>query len=516
MKEQEDTLRRTFMSGLILNKFPVLLLYFGILLTGACHLMVMEELSIVEHSPSTKVVQEISECSVSVTFSQDIDKIKTAKAFLLLNNQDSMDGEVSWENDRTIRFTPFESLKENNKYTVSISTSATDIYGNSLSLPFSYSFSNKEDELRPVLLSHNPEDRDILDQNDQSVTLTFSESMDISSVLDAFTIIPSIAGSYSWNADTTIFTFTPFQPFTWQTEYRIKLNVNASDLMGNTLSTQKNFTFFTGLDSFPPILQQISNGSRFILTNEDEIIPGITINSLWEADWGMEFTFNPEDQISINSFRIKLNFKPAVTFEINNSEDLYQNPISITFPNRLTWNTSYQIKLESGYEDEYQNSGQAATYYVKVDGPLTSPPVVNDIALLVNPGDPQGTIIHTFDSFSFNTYNPGAQGFIDIYVSLPRQEDVSAETILFSFMDNFDFVAPSTALIAAIQELRLIGAGDSFLARAAAADELVFRVYLIFQDQDSGGNGSIFLNNGFSDGLGNKLSENYEMRIQIM
>ena len=515
MKEQADTLRRMYMSDLTLNRNILCLLLFGILILSGCPLPVMEELTIDVYTPSTAVVQEISECEVSVTFSQNVDKVRTAKAFTFLSNQVAVDGDISWDNDRTLKFTPLASLEEYNKYTISITTSAVDIYGNNLGFPFSFSFSSLNDEVRPVLLSHTPEDRDILNQNNQAVILTFSEPMDITSVLDAFSILPSIDGSYSWNADTTIFTFTPYQSYSWQTEYRVNLTTSASDLMGNTLSAPDDFTFFVGLDSIPPSLEQLSNGSGFIVIAEDNSVPGITVNSLWEADWGMEFNFNPEDRISITSFRSKLNFEPAVAFEITNPEDLFQNPVFITFPDRLTWDTTYRIKLEEGYEDEYLNSGEEETYYIKVDGPLTSPPVISDVALLVNPGDLQGTIIHNFDSFPFDTYNPGARGFIDLYIALPRPGDVSADTILFSFMDNFDFIAPSTALTAAIQEVKLIGAGDPLLARASTANELVFRVYIVFQDQNSGGIGKIILDNGFTDSLGNQLSEDFEMRIQI-
>ena len=82
-------------------------------------------------------------------------------------------------------------------------------------------------------------------------------------------------------------------------------------------------------------------------------------------------------------------------------------------------------------------------------------------------------------------------------------------------MDNFNFTAPSTALTAAIREVRLIAASDPYLARAAAADELVFRIYIDFQDQDSGGIGKILLNKDFNDSRGNSMIDNFEMRIQI-
>ena len=503
------------MSNLILNRNLLCLLILDILILSGCPLPVMEELTVNIYSPSTAVVSNLSECEVSVTFSQEVDKIRTAKAFSFLSNQVAVDGDVSWDNKKTLKFTPFKPLEKYNKYTISITTSAVDIYGNNLGIPFSFSFSNLKDEVRPVLISHTPEDRDILNINNQAVTLTFSESMDITSVLDAFSIVPSVEGSYSWNTDTTVLTFTPYQSYTWQTEYRVNLTTSASDLMSNTLSVLNNFTFYTGLDSEQPSLNQVSNGSDFILTVEDDSVPGITVNSLWEADWNMEFNFNPEDRISIDSFRTKLNFEPAVNFEIINPEDLFQNPVIITFPDRLIWDTNYQIRLEKGYEDEFLNTGKEATYYIKVNGPLTSPPAVRNAALLVDPADPQCTLIHNFNSFPFDTYDISATGYIDLYIALPRLQDVSANAILFSFMDNFDFVAPSSALTATIQEIRQIAAGDSHLARVAADDELVFRIYIVFQDQNSGGIGKILLREKFDDSLGNILSNDFEMRIQI-
>jgi len=503
------------MLNLTLNRNLLFLLILDILILSGCPLPVMEELTVDEYSPSSTVVNEISECEVSVTFSQEVDKVRTAKAFSFLSNQIAVDGNISWNNEKTLKFTPFKPLEKNNKYTISITTSAVDIYGNNLGIPFYFSFSNLKDEVRPVLISHIPEDREILNINNQAITLTFSESMDITSVLDAFSIVPSVEGSYSWNTDTTVLTFTPYQSYTWQSEYRVNLTTTAADLMGNTLSVLNNFTFYPGLNSAPPSLDQVSNGGDFILMAEDDSVSGITVNSLWEADWKMEFNFNPEDRISITSFRTKLNFEPAVTFEITNSEDLFQNPVVITFPDRLTWDTSYQIRLKEGYEDEFLNTGEEVTYYVKVNGPLTSPPVVRDAALLIDPADPRCTLVHNFDSFPFDTYNNSATGYIDLYVALPRSVDVSTDTILFSFIDNFNFTAPSTALTAAIREVRLIAASDPYLARAAAADELVFRIYIDFQDQDSGGIGKILLNKDFNDGRGNSMTDNFEMRIQI-
>jgi len=185
------------MSNLILNRNLLCLLILDILILSGCPLPVMEELTVNIYSPSTAVVSNLSECEVSVTFSQEVDKIRTAKAFSFLSNQVAVDGDVSWDNKKTLKFTPFKPLEKYNKYTISITTSAVDIYGNNLGIPFSFSFSNLKDEVRPVLISHTPEDRDILNINNQAVTLTFSESMDITSVLDAFSIVPSVEGSYS-------------------------------------------------------------------------------------------------------------------------------------------------------------------------------------------------------------------------------------------------------------------------------------------------------------------------------
>jgi hypothetical protein len=77
-----------------------------------------------------------------------------------------------------------------------------------------------------------------------SVTVTFSESMDRQSAENAFSIAPSVDGSFSWTGDATL-VFAPAAVLEAQTTYTVTIAATAADLAGNTLEEAYSWRFTT-------------------------------------------------------------------------------------------------------------------------------------------------------------------------------------------------------------------------------------------------------------------------------
>ena len=78
-----------------------------------------------------------------------------------------------------------------------------------------------------------------------SVSVTFSEPMNESTVEDAFSIAPSVGGTFSWSNGSKTLTFRPSQAFALGTSYTVTIGTGATDLAGNSLGQVDVFTFVT-------------------------------------------------------------------------------------------------------------------------------------------------------------------------------------------------------------------------------------------------------------------------------
>ncbi len=74
-----------------------------------------------------------------------------------------------------------------------------------------------------------------------TISVTFSEAMNPSAAEGAFSIDPSIAGTFSWNGNTMI--FTPDADLPYSVVYTATVGTGAKDLAGNALATAYSWTF---------------------------------------------------------------------------------------------------------------------------------------------------------------------------------------------------------------------------------------------------------------------------------
>ena len=78
-----------------------------------------------------------------------------------------------------------------------------------------------------------------------SIQVTFSEPMDTSSVQNAFTVNPSVSGSFTWSSGDAVLTFSPSSSLVYQTLYTITISTGAKDQLGQNMLSPSAWGFTT-------------------------------------------------------------------------------------------------------------------------------------------------------------------------------------------------------------------------------------------------------------------------------
>jgi uncharacterized protein YpmS len=149
--------------------------------------------------------------------------------------------------------TPFETgLKENTKYTVVITADITDLAGNYMKEAYTFSFTTGVGTL-PAVISTYPEDGAIDVSVNTKIIIRFSKPMDLATVKKAFSIEPSVKGTFTQSPDGCNVTFKPSVSLKKGTHYTVTISKDAKDKSGNRLAYKKVFSFRTeGKSEHPP------------------------------------------------------------------------------------------------------------------------------------------------------------------------------------------------------------------------------------------------------------------------
>jgi hypothetical protein len=201
-------------------------------------------------------------------------------------------GTVSYVNGTSV-FTPTDNLAPLTTYTATISTGAKDLAGNALTSDISWTFTTgvAPDTTAPVLLVTGPADAATNVRLDRTVTASFSEVMDASTIsTNTFTLMQGttpVAGTVSYFDGTA--TFTPTDNLAPLTTYTATISAGAKDLAGNALTSDISWTFTTGAapDTTAPVLSNTkpANGDagmrldRTITATFSEAMDASTINT---------------------------------------------------------------------------------------------------------------------------------------------------------------------------------------------------------------------------------------------
>ena len=139
-----------------------------------------------------------------------------------------------------IRFQPGSPLQTNTEYTVSISQTASDIYGTKLSEPYSFFFTTQ-----PLkVVSTFPVNGATLVDTTTSIHIHFNAYMDQEKTEDAFSISPSVDGDCEWYWFDELY-FNPDGYLQANTTYTVTIDTTAQDIRGGKLPYPYQFSFST-------------------------------------------------------------------------------------------------------------------------------------------------------------------------------------------------------------------------------------------------------------------------------
>jgi hypothetical protein len=163
----------------------------------------------------------------------------------------------------TATFTPSTSLASSTKYTATIAAGVSDTLGNTLSVPFVWTFTTSTScaTTPPTVVQVTPPNSNVaICPETAIVSANFSKAMNPTSINSStFTLKgtggASVAGTVTYVAATEVATFTPLAPLSPNTTYNATITTGVADTFGNTLAANFGWTFVTSAScTLPPVL----------------------------------------------------------------------------------------------------------------------------------------------------------------------------------------------------------------------------------------------------------------------
>ena len=154
---------------------------------------------------------------------------------------------------KTATFTPSSALAiPTVTYTATITTGATDTFGNALASDFVWTFTTGTTTCLsgpPTVISITPPDLAAGICPDTVVVATFSEAMNPATINSTTFLLAAgstpVAGAVTYDAPSHAATFTPTSSLALSTTYTATITTGAQDLFGNALASDKIWSFTT-------------------------------------------------------------------------------------------------------------------------------------------------------------------------------------------------------------------------------------------------------------------------------
>ncbi len=188
---------------------------------------------------------------VIITFSESMDSstINTSNITLTDSSGNSVSGTVSYSNS-IVTLNPSGNLGVSTTYTITVRTGVKDSAGNPLASNFSTSFSTSSalDTTAPTISSTSPSSGATGASVSSDITITFSESMDFSTISTSNITLAdsggnSVSGVVSYNNN--VATFNPSSDLGSNTTYTVTVGTGVKDSAGNALASSSNWSFTT-------------------------------------------------------------------------------------------------------------------------------------------------------------------------------------------------------------------------------------------------------------------------------
>lgn len=179
------------------------------------------------------------------------------------------------ENITATRWQPINELADGTKYYWQIKASDSS-GGKRVSEILSFTTGSGADAEAPTIVSVTPAAGAINVSQTAEVVVAFSEPIDQASAITAFSFVPPVQGSWSWENDATA-RFLPSSPWLPGSYNNLRIAASVKDLAGNTLVTAGSY-LFTVTATLPVPAGFRSSGFPFTANNNASVtinVPGI-------------------------------------------------------------------------------------------------------------------------------------------------------------------------------------------------------------------------------------------------
>ncbi|HNV48242.1 MAG TPA: Ig-like domain-containing protein [Spirochaetota bacterium] len=335
--------------------------------------------TIVSVSPENNAQNVGSDTTVVITFSSEMDTVKTNNSFTLSSSAGVVKGYFAWSDGNTkMTFTPQNALVDSGQYMISLTTEAEDTTGNDLAGSHTSVFFVNYDINPPRVTGHTPLNGALgvpatppgapLPAG-AAIQIDFSEPIDIDTIYDGISISPSVDGSWGWSAGQTSVYFYPMYDLSYGTTYTVSINQSLTDAGGTPLDTPYFFNFTVGNDFEDPQIASVTQGA--VTFTAGAVTPGV------EKQATIVITFN--ENINETTLYDAISLSPSCNHYITYDPAAFQ--ATIHFVEAMESETNYLLSIAGTIRDLQGNSlGSAANYYFLTNGPNSIRPTVTGIA----------------------------------------------------------------------------------------------------------------------------------------
>jgi hypothetical protein len=358
------------------------------LLISSCDLLRTSPFEVEDWTPGGAYQDSPETILVSVLFSHDPDRTLTEHAFSLTEDGLRITGSLGWEGRRLI-FSPAAPLEADRNYLITVLSDASDLRGLSLEKKFEAPFTTRPEGSRPKLISLYPPDGGILELGRGRLELFFSEPIALSSCVNFLSLSPSLNGSWRLEDDERTAVFTPAEPWTAGTRYRLSLSSLFSGKTGLTMGEDFFSHFTVGFDDIPPVLTgayRLDSKSVDTAGEGEEIFPEILgtaeENNQWEGDSRFRLDFS--EPVDTASLKKSLTVEPGPSLVLETPPG-FADSVVFRFSEPPAYGSRLLIRLNAGVRDAGENeSTESYVFRLFIDGDFSKPPSLVGIRLPVD------------------------------------------------------------------------------------------------------------------------------------
>ncbi|MCP4113245.1 MAG: hypothetical protein GY749_48240, partial [Desulfobacteraceae bacterium] len=220
---------------------------------------------IISTVPANDGVSASLHTDITAVFSEPV-KVSslTTETFTLYDGSDkAVEGTVQYDEEgMTVKFIQEQGLAEDKTYTAIITADVADLAGNPLGTEFTWSFTTGP---APVIISTVPANGGVGASLNTDITAVFSEPVKVSSLTnETFTVYDDsdriVDGTVDYDEENMAAIFKPTVSLNYKTIYHAAITVDITDMAGNPLKADYNWSFTTANYNVPPPLTNPENG----------------------------------------------------------------------------------------------------------------------------------------------------------------------------------------------------------------------------------------------------------------